>query len=529
MKAFLALALAATVHAGETLPNGITLPDVWPPVRAAKDVVNGQPMALPYLKNPPAVIPIDGGRQLFVDDFLIESTTLRRKFHAPSYRSEPVLVPDQPWETDGDVAWAAPYSDGVWFDAKTKRFMMWYRAGKGTTCLALSEDGIHWTKPSLDIDPGTNIVLRTTRDAATVWLDDEEPRFKLVDARTKKGYHLTLHTSTDGVHWSEELTMSGPSWDRSTVFYNPFRKVWVASVRGHDMMQPNPVHRMRNYHEGKTLVEALNWKQHTDKVAQGEGLPGDLQPWVAADRLDSHHPDSRFAHFEPQLYNLDAFAYESLMVGLFTIWQGPDNETMKKLDLQKRNEVFVGFSRDGFHWDRTNRAAFLPVSTDPAAWNAANVQSAGGGCVMAGGELLFYFSGRTQGNKSSRVCTGLATLRRDGFASMNADEKGGVLTTRPVRFSGSHLFVNAKGKISAEVIDSEQRSKIFTCDSTDQQLMDVSSFAGKPVRIRFHLHEGALFSFWVGPRVDGNVMLSTPPANAPTLKSSPASFPTKAR
>ena len=88
----------------------------------------------------------------------------------------------------------------------------------------------------------------------------------------------------------------------------------------------------------------MTWTQHTDKVAQGEGLPNDLQPWVAADRLDPHHPDPRFAHLEPQLYNLDVFPYESLLVGLFTIWQGPDNETAKKLNLQKRNQVFVGFS-----------------------------------------------------------------------------------------------------------------------------------------------------------------------------------------
>ena len=35
----------------------------------------------PYLVDPPAVIPIDVGRQLFVDDFLIQSTSLTRRFH----------------------------------------------------------------------------------------------------------------------------------------------------------------------------------------------------------------------------------------------------------------------------------------------------------------------------------------------------------------------------------------------------------------------------------------------------------------
>ena len=38
-------------------------------------------MEVPYLKQPPKTIPIDVGRQLFVDDFLIESTDMKRVFH----------------------------------------------------------------------------------------------------------------------------------------------------------------------------------------------------------------------------------------------------------------------------------------------------------------------------------------------------------------------------------------------------------------------------------------------------------------
>jgi hypothetical protein len=49
-------------------------------------------------------------------------------------------------------------------------------------------------------------------------------------------------------------------------------------------------------------------------------------------------------------------------------------------------------------------------------------------------------------------------LRRDGFASMDAGEEGGVLTTRPVRFRGKHLFVNLdapSGELRAEVLDAD--------------------------------------------------------------------------
>ena len=62
-----------------TLYNGIQPPAEWPP----RDVEpGGDPLPVPYLANPPRVIPIDVGRQLFVDDFLIEYTTLRRVYHA---------------------------------------------------------------------------------------------------------------------------------------------------------------------------------------------------------------------------------------------------------------------------------------------------------------------------------------------------------------------------------------------------------------------------------------------------------------
>ncbi|MFV1994403.1 MAG: hypothetical protein ACC661_03110 [Verrucomicrobiales bacterium] len=82
---FAALGFAAgAAVAGEVLYNGIELPDEWPPSRTLEELRSGKPMEVPYLENPPPVISIDVGRQLFVDDFLIESTTLKRVFHKPS-------------------------------------------------------------------------------------------------------------------------------------------------------------------------------------------------------------------------------------------------------------------------------------------------------------------------------------------------------------------------------------------------------------------------------------------------------------
>ena len=58
---------------GETLYNGIALASPWPPDNRH---LSPDPITPPYLADPPAVIPIDVGRQLFVDDFLIEETAI---------------------------------------------------------------------------------------------------------------------------------------------------------------------------------------------------------------------------------------------------------------------------------------------------------------------------------------------------------------------------------------------------------------------------------------------------------------------
>src|SRR5262249_39293965 len=126
---------------GETLYNGIRLPSPWPPKITA---VPGDPVLPPYLQAPPAVIPIDVGRQLFVDDFLIKQTTLRRTFHAPrEHAANPLVRPDQDWEKKGRGASAMVFSDGVWYDPKDRLFKMWYLGGYGrATGYATSPDGL---------------------------------------------------------------------------------------------------------------------------------------------------------------------------------------------------------------------------------------------------------------------------------------------------------------------------------------------------------------------------------------------------
>ena len=87
---------------GELLYNGIRLAHPWPPRNRVETL---EPVRPPYLADPPAVINIDVGRQLFVDDFLIQATTLTRRFHRAVYHPRgPVLRPTTAWEKFDPVA-----------------------------------------------------------------------------------------------------------------------------------------------------------------------------------------------------------------------------------------------------------------------------------------------------------------------------------------------------------------------------------------------------------------------------------------
>jgi hypothetical protein len=497
-----------------TLYNGIVLANPWPPRRAQLSAAPERP---PYLAAPPAVIPIDVGRQLFVDDFLIQESSLYREFHQARYHpASPVLKPERPFERQDPYAAmtgtapsasAMPFSDGVFFDPADRLFKMWYMAGyQQHTALAISRDGVAWQRPALDVVPGTNIVSTQPRDSNTVWLDLDAPpaeRFKMAgyDLAAKA---LRLHLSADGIHW-RAAGVSGPCGDRSTFFRNPFLETWAFSLRADE---PGSQHRYRRYLESSSFF-GVRWDEAT--------------PWVRADALDRPRADLKTA---PQIYHLDAVAYESVMLGLFSMFRG------EQPDREKPNDLCVGFSRDGFHWSRTSREPFIPVSERRGDWNWGNVQSAGGCCLVVGDQLYFYVSGR-QGvpgtNLPGDCATGLATLRRDGFASVTDRWPAGVpkpvtarpgsLTTRPIRFSGQHLFVNAAvdGALRVEVLDesgrviepySAGRTVPVSGDHTRAAVRwegqsSLSELAGATVRFRFVLDRARLFAFWVSGSAAG--------------------------
>lgn len=493
----------------ETLYNGIQLPEQWPPANI--DPSSREPIRVPYLERPPEVVPIDTGRQLFVDDFLIEHTELRRNIHrAEAYADNPVLtaVTEDELLHRGTCRFG---HGGLVFDPRDKLFKMFYTAGwRGGLALATSTDGLHWERPQLGLHRDNLLLLPGDEQAgkeSCVWLDleAENPaeRYKLMIHRGA-GRH-TMHVSPDASDLSEGIRTPTRVGDNCCFFYNPFRKVWVYSIK-----KEEDNGRCRYYAESKQF---LQFQEQWENAVF----------WANADRLDE--PDPRVGQ-PAQLYSLNAVAYESLLVGAFQIHRGPDNGICERGEFPKLTDLSLGFSRDGFHWHRPERRPFLAGTRQEGDWNRGYLASLAGVFMTGRDRLIFPFTGFSgiapDGSRGMYhgASIGLAFLRRDGFASMDAGSSGGSLTTRPVRFNGKHLFVNVDcplGELRAEVLREDGRviapytaenCEPVSADSTIREIRwrgadDLSALAGQPVRLRFHLNGGALYAFWVSPDSSG--------------------------
>jgi hypothetical protein len=497
------------------LHNGIELPAEWPP--RSGDPRSSEPMDVPYLQSPPRVIPIDVGRQLFVDDFVIESTDLERVFHqAEKFAGNPVFKAETPRELGpstegekGEEATTFTGQGGVFYDPTEKLFKLFYVAGwRGPLSLATSPDMKTWTRRGQLLPEGlrwTGPKLVTGGSDNCIWLDlnakHPAARLKYLTCwehvpkdQQPQGSHHSLHVS-DGKVWSDAVTTTSVVGDYCSFFYDPFRQKWVFSIK-----MGTSRGRSRYYYESDDFLTGADWKKSVF--------------WTCTDRLDLPEPADRYpGGGEPaELYSLNAVAYESLMVGMHYIHRGPRNEICHRGKFPKLIDLELGFSRDGFHWDRPDRTPFIASSRTEGSWDRAYLHGTAGVFVVLDDALVFPYMGTSgiapSGHRGMYTggSIGLAKLRRDGFASMDGP---GTLTTRPVRFTGEHLFVNVDGNVRVELLAGDgsvlSASETFSGDSTKRRIdvPDLAAFAGKPVRFRFHLERGSLYAFWVTPDPKG--------------------------
>src|SRR5262249_25649777 len=131
-----------------------------------------------------------------------------------------------------------------------------------------------------------------------------------------------------------------------------------------------------------------------------------------------------------------------------------------------------------------------------------------GGANYTHGTPCLYRAEGTGRRTKFNGSIGLATWKPGRFVSGDRPAAGGTLTTRPVRFKGNRLELNAAtkagGQVVVELLDAAGRpikgfesSAPFSGDELRHTVRfagdaDVSALAGKPVTLRFSLKNAQL-------------------------------------
>ena len=169
--------------------------------------------------------------------------------------------------------------------------------------------------------------------------------------------------------------------------------------------------------------------------------------------------------------------------------------------------VFMS-SRDGVHWDRTFRHAWLRPGREQRNWTHRSQTPAVGIIDTGDGEWSMYIAEHYgwNDNRLRRV-----TVRPWGFASLFAEQHGEALT-KPFTFEGSQLLLNyatsAAGSVCVELQEGAgapipgftlDESRALFGDQIENAARwrdgtDVSGLQGRVVRLRIVLEDADLFS-----------------------------------
>ena len=326
------------------------------------------------------------------------------------------------------VGYAAVFEGTVTFDEERSIFRMFYTCGRPAEnaadlaqglCHAESTDGRQWTKRFVGTgeNANTNRVVREAFDSAIVWQDHTQPRgsarrWVMSSVPKDNGFqHCRLRVSADGYTWTVAVNASGPIQDATSIFYNPFRRKWIYSLKQGFTSQPGTLqYRARAYVEVDDLLKGANSWTH---MYSG---PNGTYAWASADLNDPPWPYN--SSLPAQLYNMNCAAYESLMICMFAIFRGfvdPEGTTDGTRTSGEHNEVYLGFSRDGFHFWRqydgtpreggiTPRKPFMTQTWPQHSWRYSDIQGAGGVLTLLNDTLNFYSAGSSGGPYGRSHC-----------------------------------------------------------------------------------------------------------------------------
>lgn len=460
---------------------------------------------------------LQGDPQLFVDFERVETLeNVRQVFHAARKHSQnPVLKKVKPWENDRGT-WGS-----VIYDEPEKLFKAWYggRSGRqkefrpgslsecSVLCYATSEDGVHWDRPEL----GLHEVMGTRKNNVVIGDDhhnglghwestlkdpletDPNQRFKALGWSSydwdgpKSGIYSM--TSPDGLRWSHTAEPLfhfhprkgtrdlGPIGDAQSLMIDTLRRRYVACLR--------------------SLPD------------RSQSVSRDFVTWTPPRVCLQARPGEA----ANTIYNHMGFVYGDRYLGFLTYFVRDSKNPLVTVRLLT--------SRDGDSWQRADMAKPLIDVGAVGEWDRFLVMLTGAPPVRVGDQLYIYYRGMAARHKPytgkddayhQGGGLGLATLRVDGFASLEASYDGGRVTTRPFRTRGSQLRVNAKadnGRLRVEVLDEvghaipgfgRDECRILQKDGVDEPMVwrtsaSLDSLRDRPIKLRFHLENVRLYAY----------------------------------
>lgn len=468
------------------------------------------------------------GKQLFIDNFVIDQLAgVKKVLNQPvKHPKNPLVRRDKPWEEK----LSSPYGYGaVVRDERDGLYKIWSQIWNGekdavgTLGYLTSPDGITWDKPITDPQAGNNLAIFEPQQpwvgGAGVIIDAAEKnpdrRYKMLYLAQPSGKASSLQScvaySADGIHWKAEPqnplipysdTQIAPYWDAA-------RNRFVAYLR---FGPPN----VRNISRIES-EDFLHWSPKVTVVKKGS--------------LD--------APFNTELYTMGALPYAGVYIGVLNTYHGetikpiPDDQPwMDRVDNQ------LAFSRNGVTWQRVlndgaisaaelrgerdwkqaaKDATFLPYGEFRKDWDWGQIYPHHPPLVV-GDEIRFYYTGMsgrhwsTYHHDSPEYGIGLATLRLDGFVSLNAGPEPGTMTTKPLVFLGDTIIVNANaagGSVTVEALDLNGKViegfGVADCvPMTSDNVRHLVTWKGgndchllqaRPIRLRFHMKNAKLYSF----------------------------------
>lgn len=473
----------------------------------------------------PTTVDIASRRELFVDHFLIDrmTGTAALRLHRPVDCGH-VLEFDRPWE--------GAFSAYVTVLRTPDKFQAFYRGSSGAgpkdtgdhqvVCYAESPDGIHWTKPDLDLFPRaghatTNIVLAGVSPDThnfSPFIDTRPgvPADQLYKAIG--GYHdpgLSAYASPDGIHWKR--LADHPVLTPHDVGFVPGSKSIVFDTQNVPFWSAT---------EGKYLLYYRVYKDHVRRTARVES--DDFLHWTSPTLMEYRRADGTPAPVE-QLYTNQTHPYfraphiyvstaARFMLGrrVLTTQQARAIHVDPRYFNDTADAVLMT-SRGGNFYDRTFMDAFVPPGIGWENW-VSRTNYPACGVVQTGPTEMSVYVNHNYGQPTSHLRR--YALRLDGFASVRADYDGGTMLTKPLTFTGQTLYLNvstsAAGGIRVEIQDAATGSPVPGFAAADCQEIigngiehpvvfkggDLSTLAGKPVRLKFVMKDADLYALHFG-------------------------------